>query len=215
MVLYQVGVCPQPADSEVHSRDTTAAPTGNVTLNELAAYVAATQLAIRLQFFGEGMKVSFIGKDVAPTPINGNNGTHGPHSEPSQPANDEQIASLESELAQLKLDKDVLETTIAKCEAVNTYLSDQLDTWRKRNGELAATLEQSVRSHEQEVGALRRQLEAAQHELAIAYRIMHVGQREQLREALLTPVQKLERAVRATGATPGPLGPVVRPRCFG
>ena len=152
---------------------------------------------------------------MAPTPINGNNGTHGPHSEPSQPANDEQIASLESELAQLKLDKDVLETTIAKCEAVNTYLSDQLDTWRKRNGELAATLEQSVRSHEQEVGALRRQLEAAQHELAIAYRIMHVGQREQLREALLTPVQKLERAVRATGATPGPLGPVVRPRCFG
>ena len=200
-----------------------AAHTGNVTLNELAAYVAATQLAIGLQFFGEGLKVSFIGKDVAPTPINGNNGTHGPHPEPAQPRPDEQLASLESELSQLKTDKDALEAAIAELKPGNAQsevetanLRGQLDATRQRNGELAAMFEQNLRAYRQEVEALGRQLEAAQHELAIAHRIMHIGQRERLREALLTPEEKQERAVKATvGTTRRPLREIVRPSCFG
>ena len=195
-----------------------AVPSPEIRLGELAAYIAAVGIPLQVRFLGNGLMVSPLEEPTA----GGCNGAHQTLSKAS-PVSDKQIVSLEARIAFLHNSNTTLEATvtelraaIAQSEVLAGNLRDQLDSSRKRNGELAATLEQNPRSHRQEVEALQRQLQAAQHELAIAHGIMHVGQKERVREALLTPEQKLERAVRATiGTAPGPPGPIVRPSCFG
>jgi hypothetical protein len=191
-----------------------AAHTGNVTLNELAAYVAATQLPIRLQFFGEGMEISFMGEDAGPTPISGGNGAHQTLPKPA-PATNQQIASLKSEIARLEIDKDLLEATIAelkamiaKSEVTVAHLRAQLDGSQRRNGELAAMLERSFCSHRQEVAALQRKVEQAEPcrelleqlarakaEFKVAWELMHQGQRLQIQHRLLSAEQRCQRSV--------------------
>jgi hypothetical protein len=108
---------------------------------------------------------------------------------------DNQIADLECQLALSKITIVDSEAEIRRLEATN-YQLEQTNTQLK-----------SVQQHRQNSGRLlQEQLAAAKREFAVAWGLMHPGQRERLQLALLSAEQVQSRAAMANrGTSPGPL----------
>jgi hypothetical protein len=108
---------------------------------------------------------------------------------------DNQIADLECQLALSKITIADSEVEIRRLEPTN-YQLEQTNTQLK-----------SVQQHRQNSGRLlQEQLAAAKREFAIAWGLMHPGQRERLQLALLSAEQVQSRAAMANrGTSPGPL----------
>ena len=187
------------------------APTQTVSLIEVASYVRATAFPIVLRFLSSGgLEVSPI-DEAATSPQPGGNGANWSL---SASRSTKQLDELRETLKTLEQRNAFLEARMGQLREVNSALEEKIaaertmilsleNTVGQRSAELASQKE-TLRSHRERMEALEGQLEAVQHELATAHQIMHVGQKERVREALLSPQQRQERAMEVS-VTPNAL----------
>ena len=215
-----------------------AACSGNVTLNEVRAYVGVSEERIGIEFEAKGMRVFYLGAEEG-RPSNGSgNGKHNnlksasPREWPAREENarlaselaqaaldhqalGSQIASLqgsngalERRLAQAQIELDGLSSTVAELEimvqelkAAKTQseatiegLSEELAAEKQCKEKRDSSLVQALATERECSAFWQKRALQVEREFRLAWDWLHSGQRERIRQSLLTDEQRNLRA---------------------